>query len=61
VAVATRLRTAVAIGDVSDIQALARLLMEGDPAEAAVGERINKLATHFDFSALAALADSLGV
>ena len=61
VAVASRLRTAVAIGDVGDIQALARLLMEGDAAETAVGERINKLAAHFDFTALAELADSLAV
>jgi DNA-binding response OmpR family regulator len=61
VAVSNRLRTAVAIGDVTDIQALARLLMEGDAAEAAVGERIGKLASHFDFAALSELADSLGV
>jgi CheY-like chemotaxis protein len=56
---AERLRTAVAIGDVSDIHALAATLMRGTPAEAALGERINKLVIEFDFSELAKLGDSL--
>ena len=59
VEVAARLRNAVALGDVSDIQELARQLMAGDPAEAAVGERINRLAINFDFDGLSELADSL--
>jgi PAS domain S-box-containing protein len=58
--VALRLRDAVAVGDVTAIQALARRLMAGDAGEAAVGERINRLAMNFDFEALGRLADSLG-
>ena len=34
-------------------------LMEGDAAEAAVGERISRLAMNFDFDGLGELADSL--
>ena len=48
------------MGDVSDIQELAQQLMRGDTAEAAVGERINRLAMNFDFAGLSQLADSLG-
>jgi PAS domain S-box-containing protein len=59
--VATRLRNAIALGDVSDIQDLARDLMQGDVPEATVGERINRLAMNFDFTGLGELADSLGV
>jgi signal transduction histidine kinase/CheY-like chemotaxis protein len=58
--IAARLRDAVAIGDVSDIQELAQDLMAGDVASAAVGERINRLAMKFDFDALGKLAESLG-
>jgi CheY-like chemotaxis protein len=57
--VATRLRNAVALGDVSDIKDLARHLMTGDTAEASLGERINRLSTNFDFDGLNELADSL--
>jgi PAS domain S-box-containing protein len=57
--IGTRLRNAVALGDVSDIQQLAQHLMQGDVAEVAVGERINRLAINFDFDGLSALADSL--
>jgi len=59
VAVATRLRNAVALGDVSGIQELAEALRQGDTAEAAVGERISRLAMDFDFGGLSELADSL--
>ena len=59
-AVAARLSDALAIGDVTDIHALARMLLAGDPAEAAVGERMTRLATGFDFGGLQELADSLG-
>jgi PAS domain S-box-containing protein len=57
--VATRLRNAVALGDVGEIQDLARHLMQGEAAEAAFGERITRLATNFDFAGLSELADSL--
>jgi CheY-like chemotaxis protein len=58
--IAARLREAVALGDVTEIQQLAHRLMAGDTGEAAVGERINRLATNFDFEGLGQLADSLG-
>ena len=54
-----RLRSAVALGDVSAVQELARHLMNGAPTEVAVGERINRLMTNFDFDGLAELVDSL--
>jgi PAS domain S-box-containing protein len=57
--VAERLRTAIALGDVSAIFELAQLLVKGSAPEAAVGERISRLATAFDFAGLAELADSL--
>jgi len=57
--VAARLRHAIALGDVSDIQELAKGLKEGDGAEVAVGERISRLAMNFDFIGLTELADSL--
>jgi PAS domain S-box-containing protein len=57
--VAARLRDAVSLGDVSDIHRLAELLVRGTAAEAAIGERINRLVTDFDFSGLSGLADSL--
>jgi PAS domain S-box-containing protein len=60
--VAKRLRSSVALGDVSALQELARALMQGgDPAEAALGERISRLAMNFDFDALSSLADSLAM
>ena len=54
-----RLRNAIALGDVSDIQDLAQELIAGGGAEAAMGERINRLAMNFDFGGLSQLADSL--
>jgi PAS domain S-box-containing protein len=57
--IGNRLRSAIALGDVSDIQELAQHLMRGDVAEIAVGERINRLAVNFDFDGLSNLADSL--
>jgi PAS domain S-box-containing protein len=59
-AVGQRLSEALVIGDVTDIHALARTLLAGDPAEAAVGEQVTRLATSFDFGGLQELADSLG-
>jgi CheY-like chemotaxis protein len=58
--IAARLREAVALGDVSEIQALAERLMAAGGGEAAVGERINRLAMNFDFDALGRLADTMG-
>jgi hypothetical protein len=57
--VATRLRNALAIGDVSEIQAIARDLMRGNGAEAALGADISRMATSFDFGGLGELADVL--
>ena len=57
--IAARLRNAVALGDVSDIQDLAQDLLEGGTAEVSVGERITRLATRFDFDGLSELADWL--
>ena len=59
VEVAARLRHALELGDVADIQQLAQELAAGDTAEAAAGERIGRLAMNFDFDGLTALADSL--
>jgi PAS domain S-box-containing protein len=59
VEIGSRLRNAVALGDVSGIQELAQHLMQGSIAEVAVGERINRLAITFDFDGLSELADSL--
>ena len=58
--VAARLRSAVALGDVTEIQDLARHLLQGAPAEVAFGERISRLAMNFDFDGLNELADSMG-
>ena len=55
----TRLRNAVVLGDVGELQDLARVLMDGDTAERALGERISRLAASFDFGGLRELADSL--
>ena len=54
-----RLLSALSLGDVADIQELAQALLKGTPAEVAMGERISRLATNFDFEALGALAESL--
>ena len=58
-AVGQRLSEALVIGDVTDIHELARTLIAGDAAEAAVGEHMARLATSFDFGGLQELADSL--
>jgi CheY-like chemotaxis protein len=57
---AGRLRSAIALGDVSELEQLARVLMGGGTAEAEMGERIARLAMNFDFGGLSELADSLG-
>ena len=57
--VAARLRTAVGVRAITDIHDLAGSLMRGTPAEAALGERINRLVVEFDFTGLAELGDTL--
>jgi PAS domain S-box-containing protein len=59
IAIGTRLRNAVALGDVSDIRELAQGLIAGDMAEAAIGERITRMAMNFDFDGLSDLAETL--
>jgi len=54
-----QLRGAIALGDVGAIQQLATALMQGSRAESALGERIHRLITTFDFDGLSALVDSL--
>ena len=57
--VGMRLRNAIALGDIGDIQDLARELIEAGGADRVMGERINRLATNFDFTGLSHVADSL--
>jgi CheY-like chemotaxis protein len=57
--IAARLQSAIALGDVSEIQALARDLKGGAVAEAAVGQRISRLVSDFDFEGLNELAAGL--
>jgi len=57
--IASRLREAVAIGDVTDLEGLAQELVEGN--EIALGQRISRLVTSFDFDGLRDLASSLVV
>jgi PAS domain S-box-containing protein len=57
--IAARLHTAVELGDVGDIQELARELAEGPGEEARVGQLINRMAADFDFAGLNELAASL--
>ena len=57
---AARLRQAMDIGDVSELQALARELAGADPLEAALGQRIARLVSIFDFEGLRDLAAALG-
>ena len=56
---ASRLRDAVAIGAITDLQALADTLTAGDDADAALGRRISALAANFDFDGVRELAASL--
>ncbi len=57
--VATRIREAAALGDITDLDQLAQQLMAGDAGEGALARRIAQLAASFDFEGLRALADSL--
>jgi PAS domain S-box-containing protein len=58
-AIAQRLATALDIGDVAGMDALAHELMQASPDEAALGSRIARLSTTFDFDALRGLAATL--
>jgi PAS domain S-box-containing protein len=57
-AVSSRLREAVAVGDVTAIDRLVQELTDGDPSEASLGNHIAQLAASFDFDALGRLAGS---
>jgi PAS domain S-box-containing protein len=56
---AKRLHAAVAIGGVSDLDAIVRELSSGDDAEIAIGQRIARLVANFDFDGIRELATSL--
>jgi CheY-like chemotaxis protein len=58
--IAVRLREAIDLGDITELEALAQELIGGDAAEAALGRRIGALLEAFDFEALRAVAASLG-
>ena len=58
-AIAQRLVTALAIGDVAGMETLAHELMQASPEEAALGSRIAQLSTTFDFDGLRGLAAAL--
>jgi PAS domain S-box-containing protein len=58
--IAVRLRDALALGDVAEIQTLAQDLVSRGGHEAAFGQRMSRLVTEFDFAGLAELADGLG-
>jgi PAS domain S-box-containing protein len=57
--IAARLREAVEVGAITDLEAVAQELMAGEAGEAALGRRIGALVTKFDFDGLRELADSL--
>ena len=57
--IAARLRDAVAVGAVSDLEVIAEELNGGDAAEAAVGQRLARLVANFDFDGVRDLATSL--
>jgi PAS domain S-box-containing protein len=56
---AGRLRQAVEIGAVSDLEAIAAELGRGDERDAALGGRIARLVTNFDFDGVRGLAEAL--
>jgi CheY-like chemotaxis protein len=58
-AVSKRLADAVAIGSVTDLEALAQELLAGPPQDAALGSRLARLVANFDFEGLRALSESL--
>jgi PAS domain S-box-containing protein len=54
-----RLREAISLGDVTDLERLAQDLAAGEIGEATLGRRIAQLTAGFDFDGLRALANSL--
>jgi PAS domain S-box-containing protein len=56
---AARIREAVAIGGISDLEAISRELRAGNTAEAALGERLARLTANFDFDGVSQLATAL--
>ena len=56
---AGRLMSGVEIGDVTELDDLARELLAGDPEELLIGQRIERLVGGFDFEGLRELAESL--
>jgi PAS domain S-box-containing protein len=56
---ALRLREALAIGDVGVLQALADQLVSGDSTDVALGQRLTRLVSSFDFDGVRELAASL--
>jgi CheY-like chemotaxis protein len=58
-ALASRLADAGAIGDVGVLQAMADALAGGDGSDAALGQRISRLVSNFDFDGVRDLAASL--
>jgi hypothetical protein len=58
--VAVRLREAVELGAVTDLETLAQELMGGDGADPALGRQIAAMARSFDFDGLRALAHVIG-
>jgi CheY-like chemotaxis protein len=59
-AIAKRVIDAVAVGDVTDLEAFARELGSGNEAEAVIGHRITRLIGNFDFDGLSELARAWG-
>ncbi len=57
--IAARLREAVEVGAITDLEAVAQELMAGEAGEAALGRRVGALVTRFNFDGLRELADSL--
>jgi PAS domain S-box-containing protein len=60
-ATAARLRDAVLVGAIADIEALAHDLSRGAPHEQLLGQRVAQLAASFDFDELRRVADALMV
>jgi PAS domain S-box-containing protein len=58
-AIAARLREAVAVGAIGDLQAMAEELIGGRDEEAALGRQLARLAAGFDFEGVGQLAESL--
>ena len=56
---AARLREAVAIGAVTDLEAIAAVLIRGTEAEADIGQRLARLAANFDFEGVQELSLAL--